>query len=352
MTAMQRVLTALSHQEPDRVPFFLLNALHGARALGLSIRDYFAAAETVVEGQVRMQARYGHDCLFGFFYAPVEIEAWGGEVVFVPDGPPNSGEPPIRNAEEIRALAPPRIDDHPCLTRVLAAIAGMKARVGETVPIIGVVVSPFSVPVMQMGFEAYLQLLSADRGLFDRLMAVNEAFSVAWADAQLRAGATAICYFDPVSSPTIVPRELYLETGHPVACRTLKQIKGPTATHFASGRCLPIVDDVVRTGTGAVGVSAEEDLAALKDACRGRLTVIGNLNGIAMRRWDAAQAETAVRAAIAAAGAGGGFVLSDNHGEIPWQVPETVLDAVAEAVRQWGRYPLAVSHEGKGGGAA
>jgi uroporphyrinogen decarboxylase len=70
------------------------------------------------------------------------------------------------------------------------------------------------------------------------------------------------------------------------------------------------------------------------------MAVIGNLNGIEMRRWTAAQAAAAVKKAIAAAGPGGGFVLSDTHGEIPWQVPDEVLFATCEASREWGRYPL------------
>ncbi|MCI5220587.1 MAG: methylcobamide--CoM methyltransferase MtbA, partial [Candidatus Electrothrix sp. LOE2] len=90
----------------------------------------------------------------------------------------------------------------------------------------------------------------------------------------------------------------------------------------------------------ASGVSVMEDLAALKAACRGRLTVLGNLNGIEMRRWTPQQAEEKVREAIDQAGAGGGFILADNHGEIPWQVGEEVLLAIAEAVYRWGVYPL------------
>jgi uroporphyrinogen decarboxylase len=340
MTSMQRVLTTLGHMEPNRVPFFLLSTMHGARELGLSIKDYFASSETVVEGQLRLLAKYGHDCLYAFFYGPIEVEAWGGEVIYVDDGPPNSGQPFISHPEDILCLEPPRIDDCSCLTKVLRAIELMKARVGDDTPIIGVAMSPFSLPVMQMGFDHYLDLMQERPLLFDRLMKVNEEFCVAWANAQLQAGATAICYFDPVSSPTIIPRDLYFKTGFPVAKRTLDRIKGPTATHFASGRCLPIVDDVIQTGTAIVGVSVDEDLAQIKTACRGKLTVLGNLNGIAMRHWTPEQAEAAVKDAIAKAGSGGGFILSDNHGEIPWQVPDDVLRAISEAVHRWGRYPL------------
>ena len=204
MTSLQRVLTALEHREPDRVPFFLLATMHGAKELGLSIKEYFSKAENVVEGQLRLLAKYRHDCLYNFFYAPVEIEAWGGDVIYSDDGPPNSGEPFIRNLDDITKLVPPaQIETIPALNKVLNSAAMLKDKVGNEVPILGVVMSPFSLPVMQIGFDKYIELMYEHPDLFNHLMKVNEEFCVAWANAQLKAGSTAICYFDPVSSSTI-----------------------------------------------------------------------------------------------------------------------------------------------------
>lgn len=347
MNSMQRLLTTLGQREPDRVPLFLMTSLQGARELGLSIADYFARADHVAEGQMRLLHKYGGDCLTSLYSAAHELEAWGGEVCFATDGPPTAGAPVLRDAQAIDGLAAPRVADSPGLHRVLDTIAQLKARVGDTVPIIGVVVSPFSLPVMQLGFDAYLDLMHEQPERFERLMRVNEEFTAEWANAQLAAGATAICYFDPVSSSSIVPRELYLRTGQVVARRVLARIHGPTATHLASGRCLGILADIADTGTQIVGVSALEDLVALKAAAAGRVCLLGNLNGIAMRHWTAQQAEAEVRRAIAAGAPGGGFILCDNHGEIPWQVPDEVLQAIAEAVRRWGRYPLSgLDHPG------
>jgi uroporphyrinogen decarboxylase len=345
MTSLQRVLTTLGHKEPDRVPLFLFVTLHGAKELNLSIEDYFSKAEHVAEGQIRLRAKYGHDCLYSFFYAPVEVEAWGGEVIYAPDGQPNSGQPFIQNAEMITRLKPPDIKKTPCLTKVLKATELMKARVGDDCPIIGVVMSPFSLPVMQMGFDRYFDLMMERPELFWKLMDINEAFCVEWANAQLEAGATAICYFDPVSSSTIIPREQYLQTGFLIARRTIARIKGPPAVHLASGRVLPIINDIIKTGAAVVGVSCLENLAEIKSACRGKISVLGNLNGIEMRRWSVGETESKVRQAIFQAGPGGGFILSDNHGEIPLPVPDNVLTAIGEAVRRWGSYPLKEAHE-------
>lgn len=340
MNPMQRTLTALGQREPDRVPFFLLMTTHGAREMGLSIEAYFARAEHVIEGQLRLHEKYRTDCLYGFFYAAIEMEAWGSRTLFSEDGPPLCGEPVITVPAQIDTLEAPKIESSPALLRVLETIRGLKARVGDTVPIIGVAISPFALPVMQMGFDHYLDLIYEQPERFERLMAVNRAFSVTWANAQMAAGATAICYFDPVSSTTNVPRDVYLRTGQAVARASLPLIQGATATHLASGRVLPILEDIIDTGTAIVGVSALEDLAELKAAVRGRISLLGNLNGIEMRRWTPQQAEWEVRRAIAKAGAGGGFLLGDNHGEIPWAVPDEVLLAIRDAVERWGRYPL------------
>ncbi|MEK8019033.1 MAG: uroporphyrinogen decarboxylase family protein [Candidatus Parabeggiatoa sp.] len=340
MTSLQRVLTTLGHQEPDRVPLFLLVTMHGAKELGLSIQEYFSKAENVVEGQLRMRKKYRNDCIYSFFYAPVEVEAWGSDVIYREDGPPNSGTPIIRKPEDIKYIEPPKVKETPCLIKVLEATQQLKAKIGDDAPIIATAISPFSLPVMQMGFDKYIELMYEHPDLFDRLMKMNEEFCVEWSNAQLEAGATAICYFDPVSSTTVTPREMYLESGFKIAKRTIARIKGPTATHLASGRSLPVLNDISQTGTAAIGISVLEDLTEVKAACKGKLTVLGNLNGVEMRKWTPDQAEAIVKEAIAKAGPGGGYILADNHGEIPWQVPEETLLAISESVHKWGRYPL------------
>lgn len=340
MTSLERVLTTLSHKEPDRVPFFLLLTMHGAKELGMSIQEYFSSAENVAEGQLRLRQKYNHDCLYNFFYAAVEIEAWGGEVIYHDDGPPNSGKPFICNAQDIMKLDIPDVTNTPCLEKVLRSSKILKDKIGDDAPIIGVVMSPFSLPVMQMGFDKYIELIYEQPDLFHHLMEINEQFCVSWANAQLEAGTTAICYFDPVSSSTIIPKELYLETGFEIAKSTIAKINGPTATHLASGRCLPLVDDIAQTGTAIVGVSKEEDLTKLKKACGTKLTILGNLNGIGMRRWTEEDTEKEIKSVISQAAQSGGFIISDNHGEIPWQVPDEVLLAISKAVQKWGKYPL------------
>jgi len=340
MTSMERVLTALSHKEPDRVPLFLLLSLYGAKELKMTPEEYFSKAENVVKAQLRMMKKYPNDCIDAFFYAGIEIEAWGGRTIFKADGPPVSGKPIIESIEQIDTLKAPHVSESESLQKVLTTIRMLKEEVGDTIPVVGVVISPFSLPVMQMGFDKYLDLLYLDKMRFEKLMTLNEAFCVEWANAQLEAGATAICYFDPLSSPSMIPKNLYMKTGYHIAKCTLSKINGPTATHFASGACLPILEETIESGTALVGVSTLEDLTTLKEKCKGRISILGNLNGIEMRRWTSDDVTRIIQGIIKQAAAGGGFIISDNHGEIPYQVPEKVLIDIIESVKKWGTYPL------------
>lgn len=339
MTSAERLATALGHREPDRVPFLLPANLHAAKEVGVPLATYFGRAEYVAEGQWRVREKYGHDALLGFLYAALDAAAWGADVIFQECGPPVAGAPPLRPAD-IERREPPRVAEQPCLRLALEVIERLVERAAGEVPVMGVVVSPFSLPAMQVGIETWLVMLYEQPERVARLLALNEAFCRDWANAQLAAGATAISMADPLASPAMVPAEMYRSVAGPSARRTLAGIHGPVATSFASTSCLPIIDQVAETGTIAVSASALEDLGQVKAACRGRLTVMGNLNAIEMRRWTTHDAEREVRAALAQAAAGGGFVLTDNHGEIPWQVPDEVLLAVRAAVEEWGRYPL------------
>ncbi len=340
MNSMERLLTALSFKEADKIPLFLLLTLHGAKELGISIKDYFSKSSHVVEAQLRMLSKYRNDCIYSFFYAPSEVEAWGAEVLYTEDGPPNSGEPFIKRIDEIRFLETPKVSESSCLIKQLDAVSELKKEVKGTVPIIGVVMSPFSLPVMQLGFEKYLDLLYGYPSLFERLIHINKIFCIEWANAQINAGASAIVYFDPVSSTTVVDKSISLERGLPIAKDVISKINGPVAFHFASGRCTKIVEDVSAIGAVGIGISSLDDLSYLKEKTYGKVSLIGNLNGIEMRRWTPAQSEQKIKELIRQGAVGGGLVISDNHGELPYFITDEILFAMRDAVDKWGKYPL------------
>lgn len=340
MTSSQRLQIAVSHREPDRVPYVLSANMHPSRQMGLTIKEYFSRPRNVVEGQLELHRKFGNDILCCYPFAALEILAWGGEALYCDNGPPNAGAPIIRRAEDISFLEPPEVAGNQPLQGVLQSTGGLKAVVGNDIPIAGVVISPTSLPIMQMGFGPYLDLIHERPDLLERLLLINTQYCVAWANAQLKAGAASILYSDPAFSPAIMSRDFILQYGLPTAVNVISRINGAVMIHMASGKGRAVVGEIFSAGFVGMSASAEEDLGALKSLCRGKLTLVGDLNALAMGSWRPEDIESKVKRAIALAGPGGGFVLSDNHGEIPLMVNEEILLAVADAVRRWGQYPL------------
>ncbi len=336
MTSAERVSAAMGFRRPDRVPFVLPAHMHAARRLGLGIRECLETPRHVVAAQLHLCEWLGNDVVSGAPPAAFEVEAWGGTIEFDEAGPPVAGPPPIQ-PRNIPRLQPPRLEDSPRLLGSLEAIAELRARVGNTVPVVGAVVSPFSLPVLQLGFEAYLEVMLERPLDFERLMEVNAAYCREWARAQVRAGATTLTYADPVASTDVVPLETARQKALAVARQVLPDVGVPYIFSLASGRSLPLVDDLVELGATAVGVSAQENLGEAIARCRGRIGVVGNLNALAMCGWSIADAESAAINALWAAGTEGGWMLADNHGEIPFPVPDDVLSTIAETVKSYGR---------------
>jgi uroporphyrinogen decarboxylase len=340
MTSLQRLRAALRHDEPDRVPYFLLLTVHGAHELGMTVKEYLSRAEYVVEGQLRLRRKYRHDCYTVFPYMGIEVEAWKGSMRFTDDRAPVVGEPCISHPKQIIGMEVPRIDETPVLCRMTEVIEVLSTAGSESVPIVGGLLSPFSLPVLQMGLENYRKLRLEEPSLFGQLMRINEEFCVAWANAQLLAGATIICYFDPLSSPSFTSSEEYMATGFVIARRTLARIHGPTALIPMGNSWFPLDRAMTETDLALAGVNTVEDLGRIKSLCGSRLSVMGNLDFSEGSKWTARSVARAVKDAIACAGSGGGFILANGGGDISGHISEEILMSVADSIRTWGAYPL------------
>ena len=89
-----------------------------------------------------------------------------------------------------------------------------------------------------------------------------------------------------------------------------------------------------------LGFGLDDDVAVLKTRASHQIALLGNLYGIEMVNWRPEETRTTVKTLIRQAGVGGGLLLSDAHGEIPYQVPSAVLATIADTVAEWGQYPL------------
>lgn len=337
MTSMERIQTALRRGTADRVPVLLTSTTHGAKLLGLSLPEYFARAEHVAEGQLRFVQAFGHDNLSAHFYAGQEAEAFGGEMLYHGDGPPNVAKLPISDLSAIDTLEVPDIAASAPLLEALRCIRILAERSAGRWPVLGMIVGPASLPIMLVGLEAWLELLlygSARRR--KRLLRVAVEFCIGWANAQLAAGANAIALAEPMASAAMLTREQAARHALPWVRQVVARIKGPVV--FAGvGGIHSVADLIPDVGAVAASTDPTDDLREIKAAIGGRLAVLGGLNDQAMLTWTPDEAVEATRRAISEGAPGGGFILGHQN-EIPMLVSDEVLEAIVTAARRWGSY--------------
>lgn len=339
MSSMERVLATLQYEKTDRLPFFLLMTYHGAKELGLSQKAYFSDSENVAQGQLILREKYQQDCLNPFYYAAAEVEAFGSKTLFFDDSPPNAGAPIIRTEADILKLRPPVIEESPSLVKALKTISLLKHEVGERVPILGAVISPFSLPIMQMGFDRYIELIYERPDLFWKLMRVNENFAIEWGKAQIRAGVSAINFVDPCASSGIFPLKYYKTYGLDLAKRVMAALPVPKSYALGSAKVLESMPLINETGASLAAVGYGESIAQVKAAAEKKMAVFGNFNAMAMSGFSEKQVEDEIKHIIRQGYKDGGFIICDGAGEIPIQVSEKVLKGISEAVLTWGVAP-------------
>ena len=85
MNSMERVVMALNHQEPDRVPVYPLLAGVSRNLIGVNCRDWATNAELCAKGLLKAREEFDLDCIVTLIDLSVECTAWGQELVYSED---------------------------------------------------------------------------------------------------------------------------------------------------------------------------------------------------------------------------------------------------------------------------
>jgi uroporphyrinogen decarboxylase len=329
-------MTALDHREPDRVPFFNLLTIQGAAILGMSYPEYFHDPANIARGQELLREKFGHDCLYPYYYGATEAEAFGGTCEYNPHGPPQAGAPPFSEIDDLLSYELP--DPFERLPGPLQATKILADRWGTEVPILNGVIAPLSLAVLLFGMKEWMRVIIVTPERAREVVQYLLPYSVAYANAFLESGATAVALSNPLASPSMLREKEYRYIAFDFDKEFFARISGPAAFGLAGAPVEPLMPLVVELGAAGVTISASDNLKKIKEEWGTQINLMGNLNNIAMENWTPQDADDAVRDCCNAAAAGGGYVLCDHQGDLPELVRDEVLHQIKQSVETWGTY--------------
>jgi [methyl-Co(III) methanol-specific corrinoid protein]:coenzyme M methyltransferase len=245
---------------------------------------------------------------------------WGG-----PDMMPTVLSHPFASTDDF--ALPEGWMETPPIRVVLDSLRLLRQQYGDHVVIVGKVMGPWTLSYHMMGMEEFLVSTKLHPERARRSMKTLKAVSLAFAQAQIQAGADIICLADHASGGIVSPRT-YCEFLLPLHQEIFAEIGAPTVLHCC-GNTTDRVRFFAETGVDCYHFESQVNLASAVTDARGKMTLIGNINNPTLLLGGSReQVLGACRQAIE-----GGVQILSPECAVPLITPLQNLQALVESVK-------------------
>lgn len=337
MTGRERVVAALQGTSTDRRAWTMALSLYGAKLTECPLEEYYTDPARYAAGQAAVAEQFGPDIIFTPFALALEARAFGGEIVFLPNSPPNVRKPFIRNPAEAGKIKVPDIERQEDLRYLRSATGLLAQRFTGTVPICGVLTSPLDLPAMIMGVEGWLELLLFDRERAAAVIAVMSEYFVGMANGMFEDGMDFLALPMMFTNPRLVFEQTIDEVIVPALAEMFGKLKGPVvfhhggnplAAHLRHYRDLPNVAGYV--------LDARDDFAVARRSVGEKVLLLGNLDGPSLGKIGTSQALARARQILEERDSDRHFVFATSSADVAWDTPLETITGMRDLVAQRG----------------
>jgi len=219
----------------------------------------------------------GFDTVMPEYSVQQEAAALGCEMDWGDDTRmPESMTHPVKSADDV--VIPESLLEKPSMKVVLDAIAMLRQQYGDRVAIVGKVMGPWTICYHTVGVEDFLIMIRLDPDAVHALLDAYMPVTIAFANAQLRAGADVVVLPDHATGAMVSPKT-YAEFLVPVHRRMLAEIGGPTILHIC-GNCLDRIPIIATEGYDGYHFEWQNDPKKAVAAAGGQMSLLGGISNI------------------------------------------------------------------------
>ena len=337
MNSRERVMTALSLKEPDRVPFMdFVDLAVKRRVMGAGEIDEAAFAR-----RIGMDAIYFVDYATPLFCKSQFADGNDARPIGLTGETEFIGEGLIRSEKDLDKIVLPDPRDtafYDPAKRFMEKYGGSDLAIYAGLRPLGLFNVIFSMPMedFAVALRYDLKLINTMMDIFiewnlevlDQIQKLGIDFIVAYNDMAFKSG--------PLISPQVF-REVFLPKMRAVA----EAIRLPWVFH-SDGDLSLVMEDLLTLGMNGVNPFEPPvmDLKTAKDKWGERICLWGNIDLVETLPYGTVdEVEAEVRRRIREAGPGGGYICATANSVTDWCKLENIF-AMTAAVRKYGVYPL------------
>ena len=330
MNSYERVMHTLHGEPADRTPNFNIVMGFGMRYLGKPLQAYFLDHRALVEAHLAAAEAFEIDVVSIIADSYRESADLGAEVIYPADDLPRPVRPLYADVDDLKPykLPQPAIGE-----RMGDAVEGCRLfqeQVGGEIPVMGWVEGALAQANILVGDQALLYSLYDRPAWVHDLLEIAAQVEIAFAEAQIRAGADIIGLGDAIAS--LVSPAMYRKYALPYEQRIFQAVHdlGAVARLHICGNTTRILPDMLESGADIIDLDWMVDLEKAAVLANDRVALCGNFDPVAvMLQGTPGQVEAAVRHCRAV---GGRRYFSAAGCEIPEATPPANMLAHARAL--------------------
>ena len=278
MTSKERIYTILNGEPYDRpavTPIFMAWA---ANYIGRTYRDYYLDGDVLVAAQLAVTRDFNLDQISAISDPWREASAYGVEFEYPADGVGKPKDLLIKSAEDISRVKVLDIENSERTKQRIESVGKMAARVGETHSVLGWIEGPLAEYGDLRGVENALMDLLDKPEMFAEAAEIIVQNGIAFALAQIRAGADMIGVGDAAVS--LIGAELYTKYVLPLEQKLIAAIHqaGATVKLHICGNTIGVIEHMAQSGADVIDVDWMVPLNKARELVGADVTLCGNFD--------------------------------------------------------------------------
>lgn len=343
MNSLQRVQTVLNGEIPDRLPVIPQSFLFAVSHSGYSIGKINRNPAQMAQCHIECREKFGYDgCVMDVDDAAL-AEACGAKVTYREGGVAavEDSEPVLEDLRDIDSLHMPNPKKDGRLPEWLETTHRIAEKIGKEAIIIGRGdQGPFNLLCMLRGTQEFMMdLLTEEEEVIYHALEWTTKAHIAFAKAQIEAGAHISSMGDSYASPNLVSPEIYEKYALPYEKEVVRQVQTPIIPYSVHicGDTNRIIEKMGTTGAKILEIDWKVDMGRARKVVDEHTVLMGNVNpSDPLYTGTEVQVQNAVKKIITDT-KGKGIIVSSGCAMGDNTKPENVA-ALVEAVKEYGSY--------------
>jgi uroporphyrinogen decarboxylase len=270
----------LKGEPVDRVPNFDIMMTFAAHYIGKPLREYYLDYRVLVDANLAMLEDFQLDIVQAISDPYRETHDLGGDILFEPDHMPLCPVAQLRDYDDIKSLKFVAPEDGPRMSDRLKALRSFREHVGGEVPIMGWVEGALAEAADVRGINEIMVDVSLEPAWVEELLEKLVEVEIAFARAQVAAGADIVGLGDAVAS--LVNREMYRQFALPYEQRIFRAVHeaGALARLHICGRTTHLLDLMVESGADIIDVDWMVPFDKASQVFKDRISICGNFDPV------------------------------------------------------------------------